>query len=48
MLPESLTMLEFLNQLDTLELPALESPQIYADRSILRVFLYALDLLHKS
>lgn len=42
MLPESLTMTEFLNQLDTLELPALEAPQIYADRSILKLFLYAL------
>ena len=42
MLPEPLTMLEFLNQLDTLELPALEAPQIYADRSILKLFLYAL------
>jgi hypothetical protein len=42
MLPESFTMTEFLNQLDTLELPALEAPQLYADRSILKVFLYAL------
>jgi hypothetical protein len=42
MLPESLTMTEFLNQLDTLELPALEAPQIYSDRSILKLFLYAL------
>ena len=42
MLPEPLTMTEFLNQLDTLELPALEAPQIYADRSILKLFLYAL------
>ena len=42
MLPEQITMLEFLNQLDTLELPALETPQIYTDRSILKLFLYAL------
>ena len=42
MLPEPFAMTEFLNQLDTLELPALEAPQIYADRSILKVFLYAL------
>jgi hypothetical protein len=36
MLPESLTMTEFLNQLDTLELPALEALQIYAEGS--RIF----------
>ena len=42
MLPEPFAMTEFLNQLDTLELPALEAPQIYADRSILKLFLYAL------
>jgi hypothetical protein len=42
MLPESLTMTDFLNQLDTLELPSLEAPQIYSDRSILKDFLYAL------
>ena len=42
MLPELFAMTEFLNQLDTLELPALEAPQIYADRSILKLFLYAL------
>jgi hypothetical protein len=42
MLPEPLTMTKFLNQLDTLELPALEAPQIYADRSVLKLFLYAL------
>ena len=42
MLPEQITMLEFLNQLDTLELPALETPQIYTDRSILKLFLHAL------
>jgi hypothetical protein len=41
MLPEPLTMNQFLKQLDTLELPALEAPQIYADRSILKLFLYA-------
>jgi hypothetical protein len=41
-LPESLTMTKFLNQLGTLEFPALEAPQIHSDRSILKVFLYAL------
>lgn len=31
----------FLNQLDTLELPALETSQLYSDRSILKAFLHA-------
>jgi transposase len=42
MLPESLTITAFLNQLDHLELPALEASQIYSDRSILKAHLYAL------
>jgi transposase len=41
MIPATLTMNQFLNQLDTLELPTLQAPQIYSDRSILKLFLYA-------
>jgi hypothetical protein len=42
MLPQPVTMTQFLKQLDRLELPVLEINQIYSDRSILKVFLYAL------
>lgn len=41
MIPATLTMRQFLNQLDDLELPTLQAPQIYPDRSILKLFLYA-------
>jgi transposase len=41
MIPATLTISAFLNQLDTLELPTLEAPQKYADRSFLKLFLYA-------
>jgi transposase len=41
MIPTTLTISKFLNQLDNLELPSLEAPQKYSDRSILKLFLYA-------
>lgn len=41
MIPTSLTMRQFLNQLDDLELPTLQTPQKYSDRSLLKLFLYA-------
>ncbi len=41
MIPLTLNISVFLNQLDTLELPTLEAPQKYSDRSLLKLFLYA-------
>jgi transposase len=41
MIPATLTISKFLNQLDNLELPSLEAPQKYSDRSFLKLFLYA-------
>jgi transposase len=41
MIPATLSISQFLNQLDTLELLSLEAPQKYADRSLLKLFLYA-------
>ena len=41
MILAELSLATFFNQLDTLELPALETSQIYSDRSILKVFLYS-------
>ena len=41
MIPSTLNIGAFLNQLDTLELPTLEAPQKHSDRSILKLFLYA-------
>lgn len=41
MIPATLTISQFLNQLDDLELPTLQAPQIHSDRSILKLFVYA-------
>ena len=41
MIPATLTISRFLNQLDTLELPTLQAPQKHSDRSFLKLFLYA-------
>ena len=41
MIPLTLNISVFLNQLDNLELPTLQAPQKYSDRSILKLFLHA-------